>query len=287
MSIADDIRTYAENALEEAKKAAEEGRKPFYALVGLNDLALEQTRQFAEKAQAQIDDYRENMTDRIANFRAEFEKTMAEGRQKAQELPKLLSSLDFNDVQKAVQDYAANVQKFYESLTERGEKLVGELTQQASENPVIKRLIEASEQSREQTVALIQRGQTAAKDAQARAQAAFEDASKAAQAASQRTRKAAEAVVEDAAKVAKSAAARTREVAEENAEDLREAAGEIRDDLTTDPVRRQAGKKAAETRAANEKARSDAAKKAARTRAANAAKAPAKKAAKKAAPKKS
>ena len=105
MSIADDVKSYAEQVLTETRKAAEEGRKPFYALVGLNDLLLEQTKELAERTQAQIDEYREGLIERIAAFREDFEQTMAEGRKRAESLPKMAQSVDSDDVQNVYANY--------------------------------------------------------------------------------------------------------------------------------------------------------------------------------------
>ena len=234
MSIADDVKSYAEQVLTETRKAAEEGRKPFYALVGLNDLLLEQTKELAERTQAQIDEYREGLIERIAAFREDFEQTMAEGRKRAESLPKMAQSVDSDDVQKFIKDYVAAANKIYTDLSKRGQKLVRELSSGVQDNPVVKRITEATDEATANTVALINRGQEAVLEAQDRTQKAYDDAAKLARDTGDRVQRAANATVRQA----------------------RRTADDIEDDLTEgkSPARRAAGKKAAATRKATKKA---------------------------------
>lgn len=234
MSIADDVKSYAEQVLTETRKAAEEGRKPFYALVGLNDLLLEQTKELAERTQAQIDEYREGLIERIAAFREDFEQTMAEGRKRAESLPKMAQSVDSDDVQKFIKDYVAAANKIYTDLSKRGQKLVRELSSGVQDNPVVKRITEATDEATANTVALINRGQEAVLEAQDRTQKTYDDAAKLARDTGDRVQRAANATVRQA----------------------RRTADDIEDDLTEgkSPTRRAAGKKAAATRKATKKA---------------------------------
>lgn len=207
MAITDDIKSYAENALAEAKKAAEEGRKPFYAVVGLNDLMLEQTKAMAEKAQTAVDSYRDAIASNITTLRAELEKSYEEGRKKTAEMQKLISDTTAHDLQASLQEYANAVLKTYESLSERGAALLAELTKTVNDNPVMKRMTEVGDKASDDAVALISRSQRVARKAQARAKETMQDVERVARQTADDARELGEPATHKAAQAAEKATA--------------------------------------------------------------------------------
>ena len=105
----------------------------------------------------------------MAKMRTELEKSYEEGRKKAAELPKTISSASSHDLQAGLQEYVNSVMKTYENLSKRGEALFVELTKTVNQNPVVKRMTEAGEKASDDAVALISRGQKVAQRAQDRA----------------------------------------------------------------------------------------------------------------------
>jgi len=250
MGITEDVKSYAENALAEAKKAADEGRKPFYALVGLNDLMIEQTKAMAEKTQAAIDVYRDSITENVAKLRAELEKAYEDGQKKAADLSKKITETTTHDLQASMQEYLNAVAKSYQTLSERGASLMTELARTVGANPVVKRVVEVGDKASDDAVALVARSQEVARKAQERAAKTVEDA----QDRAKRT-------FGDVERVARQAAGDARDLGQEAAAPV-----------ATPPVKK-AAKKAPATKAPAKKA----AAKTAAAKAAPAAKAPAKK----------
>lgn len=159
MTLAQDIKEYAEKSFEDAKNAAAESRKPFYAWVGANDLALEQSKAFFTKVQEQAQEFNSDFGAKLADLRKEIEKVFADSREKAQELPKMFGKFDVDDAKKAFDEYTTQVAKFYGDLASRGEKVVDELSKDFSKNPVVKKVVEATNEATESTRALITRSQ--------------------------------------------------------------------------------------------------------------------------------
>lgn len=159
MTLAQDIKAYAEKSIEDAKTVAVESRKPFYAWVGVNDMALEQSKTFFSKVQEQAEEFSADFNAKLADLRKEIEKVLAESRDKAQQLPALVGKFDLDDAKKAFDDYAAQIAKFYGQLSTRGEKVLEELSRDFSKNPVVKRVVDATNEATESTRALITRGQ--------------------------------------------------------------------------------------------------------------------------------
>ena len=159
MTLAQDIKAYAEKSFEDAKSVAVESRKPFYAWVGANDLALEQGKTFFAKVQEQAEEFSTDFNAKLADLRKEIEKALAESREKAQELPTRVGKFDLDEAKKAFDDYSSQVAKFYGQLSTRGEKVFDELSKDFSKNPVVKKVVDAANEATESTRTLILRGQ--------------------------------------------------------------------------------------------------------------------------------
>jgi len=157
--LAQDIKEYAEKSFEDAKTAAVESRKPFYAWVGANDLALEQSKVFFTKVQEQAQEFNADFNAKLADLRKEIDKALNEGREKAQELPKLFGKFDVDDAKKAFDEYTTQVAKFYGDLAGRGEKVLNELSKDFSKSPVVKKVVDATNEATDSTRALITRSQ--------------------------------------------------------------------------------------------------------------------------------
>lgn len=159
MTLAQDIKAYAEKSFEDAKTVAVESRKPFYAWVGANDLALEQSKTFFAKVQEQAEEFTTDFNAKLADLRKEIEKALAESREKAQQLPNLVGKFDLDEAKKAFDDYSTQVAKFYGQLSTRGEKVFEELSKDLSKNPVVKKVSEAAAEASESARTLITRGE--------------------------------------------------------------------------------------------------------------------------------
>ncbi len=159
MTLAQDIKAYAEKSFEDAKTVAVESRKPFYAWVGANDLALEQSKTFFVKVQEQAEEFTSDFNAKLTDLRKEIEKALAESREKAQQLPTVVGKFDLDEAKKAFDDYSTQIAKFYGQLSVRGEKVLEELSKDFSKNPVVKKFVDAATEATESTRTLITRGQ--------------------------------------------------------------------------------------------------------------------------------
>lgn len=134
MSIASDIKSYGETAFEQTKVVAAEASKPLYALVGAGEIAVEQSKQFASKAQEQATDLREKAAKQATDLRGKVEPYFAQLQEKVEGLPEQLRQLDPAALKELVSKYfqetSAQAISLYADLTNRGEKVVEELRKQ-------------------------------------------------------------------------------------------------------------------------------------------------------------
>lgn len=145
MALDQATREAAANGADEVHKNAGEARNPLYALVGLNELILEQGKAAAERVQARFDAYRDGAIANAAAIRDELDRSFDEGRERANELQKALSETGVHDLQASLQVYLGTMARSYTSLAERGERILVQLSRAVGESPVVQRATEVGQ----------------------------------------------------------------------------------------------------------------------------------------------
>jgi hypothetical protein len=113
MSITTDVRKYGETVLEQSKQALDEARKPWYAAVGVSDLAYDQL----QKQLTQLPTELQNQLRRLRANAGELDAAQ------------LREAVDTAAVQakEAYATYTGQARERYESLAHRGELVVRRL----------------------------------------------------------------------------------------------------------------------------------------------------------------
>lgn len=171
MSIATDLKTYAETALEQGKTAAAESAKPLYAVVGAGEFAVNQAKQAADRAADRAEKLRTAATEKVAEFRSTLTKVVTDISEKAQDVPVTVRKLDVSDVrktaEKALDEYSNEAVSLYTAFSKRGEVIVSGLS---------KDVRKTAGDAADRTQALVNRGQKVTADTVADAAAVVSDA---------------------------------------------------------------------------------------------------------------